>query len=694
MDRETAQQLDWHMRLDTSVTHGLAGKRVLVVGADGFLGWHTTRALLDVGALVTVVTRRTVSHHSSSDCRVIHGDISDTATLDAALLGQEIVYDLAGSSGGVDSNRAPYDNLIRDCAPHLRLFEAASGLDKPPLIVFCSSRTVYGKPAYLPVSETHPVQPLSIYATHKAALERHLAIMGRNHDLPYVIFRLSNPYGFYPWQEGKSYGVMNQFIRKARKGHELTIYGDGGQIRDYIHVDDVVEVFLLAAIKKQCWGDVFNLGGPEGISMMSAAKLLERHCPDMKIKQCDWPREYVDIETGDYLTDLTKLRACLGPVIQTGFESGLEITLEQYRLSDRETRRNPGVAPRAASSNAGINRNFWNGRRVLITGASGFLGSHLAKHLSHRGAVIGAMHRRPLPSWLEEDPQIWGIQLDLLSPKERILEMFREFRPEYVYHFASQPDGLEEEETICRRLDCNILGTVNLLCGAIRYPVKGFVLGDSCKVYGNGPVPHREFGATSPESSYAASKLSAWHFCRVFMKTFSLPVAALRPTLVFGPGESFNLFTYLYRCLENGSGEITLDGGQQTRDPLFIVDAVMAYIRIVEGIEKVAGRVLPVGGGKELPVSELARRFLASGGVQTRVRCRPELIRPTEMMRSYCDNAEATNTLGWHPAVDRDLAMAMTFRYHEAISKGDGEAYLREWFEDILGIQRLMAVRA
>lgn len=651
---------------------------VLVLGGDGFLGFHTTRALTRLGARVSVLTRRRESLHSPHDCRIIHADLNDEVALRKALRGQEVIFDLAGSSGGVDSNRDPFGNLIADCAPHLKAFQSAAEQDTPPHIVFCSTRTVYGRPRTLPVAEDHPLAPLSMYAAHKATLENHLAILHQTHGLRYTVFRLSNPYGPFPAVSRKSYGVINQFIHKALKNEPIMIYGDGSQLRDYIYVDDVVGSFLHSAVTPSCEQEIFNLGGPHPITIREAAETLREFHPDLRIEFGDWPGDYQTVETGDYLTDLTKLRERIGPVVRTSFRDGLQATLR----SDLRTRKPTPTAARSRALTRASDARFWEGKHVLVTGAGGFLGSHLAKRLSQRGAQVGAViYRRTLSPWLVDDPRIFPLPMDLTEPREKILSLFEHFKPDYVYHFASDPDGPEEEERIFRRLECNLTATINLLAAASRHSVRGFILGDSCKVYGNAQVPHREHSLTRPDSSYAASKLAAWHFCQVYMNAFRLPVAALRPTLIYGPGEAFNLFGYLSRCLGNGDPQITLQGGRQTRDPLFIDDAIQAYLLAAERMDRVAGRAIPIGGGQEQPVLELARSFIAQWGESTPVQACPDNLRSGDMMRSYCDNSEALELLGWAPAVERESGLRQTARFHQAIAKGAGHEFLTHWFQ-------------
>jgi UDP-glucose 4-epimerase len=671
-------QLPLFCHRDEELKKSYTGKKVLILGGDGFLGFHTARALIALGAEVSILTRRKESLHPPQSIQIFTGDIKDRNLIQLAFKGQDIIFDLAGSTGGVESNRDAHHNLVSDCAPHLQAFQIAAEHTPPPLIIFCSTRTVYGHPEQLPVTESHHTNPLSIYAVHKLTLENHLQIMHQTHGLKYLIFRLSNPYGPYPWQQGKSYGIINQFIAKAHQGKPITIYGDGSQLRDYIYINDVIETFIRGAIKPECHQEIFNLGGPGALSIKEATDIISDSCPNTKIQFTDWPDEYKSIETGSYYTDLSKLQSLIGNTIQTSFSEGVAATVDYYQknsyLFKEET------PPKANS----LNRQSWHGKRVLVTGASGFLGSHLAKRLSQRGAIIGAVHRQPLPSWLQEDPQVYSYQIDLTEGSEAINTLFENFCPDLIYHFAAMPDGAENEQSMSERLDINLISTFHLLQAATRRPVQGFILGDSCKVFGNGSFPHREHSPTEPETSYAVSKLAAWHYCKVFEKSFNIPVAALRPTLIYGPGQAFNLFTYLHNNLAAGNGEINLDGGQQTRDPLFIDDAISAYIKVAEQINDISGRTIPIGGGEEHSVAELAELFIQTSGIPATIHCNQEKIRPGEILRSFCDNAEALQALSWKPKTSIKEGFKQTHQFLSCQDADQQSQFLKEWFD--LGI--------
>jgi len=278
------------------------------------------------------------------------------------------------------------------------------------------------------------------------------------------------------------------------------------------------------------------------------------------------------------------------------------------------------------------------------------------------GAVVAAVTRGPLRESLDSEGQVYPVQLDLEKEKPDLGEL-ELFKPEVVFHMASKPDGSEIENHAAQCIDVNLRGTVNLLELAKRQGVSAFIFADSVKVFGNSPVPHRENTPPDPSSSYAASKLSAWHYCRIFSKLHGVKLVGLRPTLVYGPGQKSNLFTFLAKAIASGQRKIPLAGGAQTRDPLYIDDAINAYLRAAEMAYRLGGRTLPVGGGTERTVKDIASMFLDAAGYDGEILCRKEDVRPTEMMRSYCDNVDAWEALHWKPEMELNEGLRRTAEY-------------------------------
>ncbi len=312
------------------------GTRVLVTGGLGFIGLNSCARLLELGAEVTVLdnfepTRPTPAYEAvRGHIRLAVADIRDSEKVERVVRDQQIILNLAGKSGAADSNKTPLNDLDVNCRGHLTILEACRTFNPQVTIVFPSSRLVYGKPRYLPVDELHPLAPESIYAAHKLAVENYHLIYGRLHGLKATVLRISNPYGPFQAGEGRSYGIANAFIQSAVCGTPISLFGDGSQRRDYLYIDDLVHGLLCSASVEAARGSIYNIGDGKGTSLMELAELALQAAGRGSIVQVPWPEEYRAIETGDYLSDITRAKEELGwqPVTEMG--EGIRRTVESY----------------------------------------------------------------------------------------------------------------------------------------------------------------------------------------------------------------------------------------------------------------------------------------------------------------------------------------------------------------------------
>lgn len=316
------------------------------------------------------------------------------------------------------------------------------------------------------------------------------------------------------------------------------------------------------------------------------------------------------------------------------------------------------------------------GARVLVTGASGFIASHLVERLAALGAEVAALSRsRGRLDEIDAHGRYAYLQCDL-TDAALTRDVVAAFCPEIVFHFASRPDGFETFEHASGAINLNISGTLNLLEALRLCATRAIVYGDSCKVYGShAPVPYRESTPTDPNSSYSISKLAGWHMCQLYARIHRFNAVAVRPTLIYGPRQGNNIIGFVIRSLLAGERGILLDGGTQTRDPLYIADAVDAFIAAAEQSPCINGRVINVGGGREVTVERLAQVIVQLVGGGAEVVCRPHRARETEMWRSYCDNEEAEALLGWRPRTSLAGGIQQTIDYlslaHAGAKVGD-----------------------
>jgi UDP-glucose 4-epimerase len=290
------------------------------------------------------------------------------------------------------------------------------------------------------------------------------------------------------------------------------------------------------------------------------------------------------------------------------------------------------------------------GRRIAVVGATGFIGSHLTEHLVRAGAhVVAVAHTgRRLANLSAVAGECRFVLSDMLD-RESILACLREAKPEIVYHLAADVDAEENFEHIGSSIGSNACGTANVLEAASRAGAEVLVYADSCKVYGNGPVPYREAQPDAPVCSYAVGKAAGWQLCRLVSAMTGIAVSSVRSTFVYGPRQNPNLVTHVEDCVRRNV-TVRLLGGSQTRDLLYVDDAVRAFT--AAACEPAAwGHVVPIGGGVELSVVDICREIASVLSSQVEILPGAQQPRLTEIWRSYCDNAEAKAVLRWSPEV-------------------------------------------
>ena len=320
---------------ERSVVRFYSGKRVLVTGGLGFLGTNLLRALQGGNARVSVFGRSWPPQARAIDAIiegviVLKSDIRDSVAVQEAVEDCDVIFHLAGKSGPTASNASPLEDLDVNSRGTLTLLEACRHVNPTVKIVFPSSRLVYSAQAELPVNEAAATAPLSIYGIHKLAAERYLLLYQRLYGIRACILRISNPYGPFQRPEQNRYGIVNWFIQEAAHDRPLTIYGDGAQLRDYIHIDDVVGAMLAAGGAEEADGRTFNVGTGRGVSFLEMAELIIRKTGRSTVKHIDWPADAALVESGDFVADTSLVGKHLGWKALVPLESGVEDVIAKY----------------------------------------------------------------------------------------------------------------------------------------------------------------------------------------------------------------------------------------------------------------------------------------------------------------------------------------------------------------------------
>lgn len=316
------------------------GRRVLVIGGLGFIGASLSRRLLSLGAACTIVTPDRAAHGDTSalvsaGALVIEGDLRDGELMRTAVKEQAVVFNLSGRSGAVQSMEDPLTDLDVNCRGNLILLEALRAVSPSAKMVFPGSRLEYGRPVSIPVGEDDPLDPLCVHGIHKVAVESYLKIYGQLYGLRSTVLRITNPFG--PGQPaGRSaYGIVNRMIQLALDDQPLTIFGDGRQLRDYLYIDDTVDALVAAGAARGTDGRAYNVGSGVGTPLVDMARTIIDLTGSGRLTYQPWPALAQQIETGDFVADISRLRADTGWEPSTLLTDGLRRTIDAYRVHTR-----------------------------------------------------------------------------------------------------------------------------------------------------------------------------------------------------------------------------------------------------------------------------------------------------------------------------------------------------------------------
>jgi UDP-glucose 4-epimerase len=312
-------------------------RAVLVLGGLGFIGANLSRHLARAGARLTIVTRRRnahaqdASHLEASGARVTEADLRDGKAIRRLVDQQEVIFNLAARSGAVRSVNDPFTDLDVNCRGSLVLLEALRARNHEARLVFVGSRLQYGCAGADPVAEDHEADPLCAHAVHKLMVEKYLRVYGRLFGVRSAVARITNPYGPGQPLGRTAYGVINRLIHLALAGQTLGIYGDGSQRRDFIYIDDAVAALMSLGATASSAGRAYNVGTGIGTRFIDMARAIVAAVGSGRIQFTDWPRLAQQIETGDFIADISRLRRETGwsPVIS--LDEGLQRTVSYYR---------------------------------------------------------------------------------------------------------------------------------------------------------------------------------------------------------------------------------------------------------------------------------------------------------------------------------------------------------------------------
>jgi UDP-glucose 4-epimerase len=251
----------------------------LVTGGAGFIGSHLVNKLLEMGHEVIVIDNESSDGHDdyywNKDARNYHQDIRHYSTIEKVFKNVDYVYHLAAKASVQASVDNPIPTIETQVMGTINVLEAARkhGVEK---FIYSSTSAAYGNKNPLPNSEVMREDPLNAYAIGKLSGEQMVKAYYGLYGMKTVAFRYTNVYGERARHVGTYAPAVSKFLKMKKEGFPLTIYGDGLQRRDFIHVSDVVDANALISFQElDNWGEVYNIGYGENWSIKEIANAID-----------------------------------------------------------------------------------------------------------------------------------------------------------------------------------------------------------------------------------------------------------------------------------------------------------------------------------------------------------------------------------------------------------------------------------
>lgn len=311
---------------------------------------------------------------------------------------------------------------------------------------------------------------------------------------------------------------------------------------------------------------------------------------------------------------------------------------------------------------------FWNKKTVLVTGAGGFIGSHLVEKLHQHGARVRAFIRynsrndhgllRMLPADVQSSLEIISGDIRDLTAVQAAMR-----GTSHVFHLgaliAIPYSYLHPAETV----ETNIIGTMNMLLAARDLGVERLVHTSTSEVYGTAlRVPIDESHPLQGQSPYSASKIGADKLAESFHLSYGLPVVTIRPFNTFGPRQSARAVIPSLITQALTQNTIHLGNLEARRDFTYVSDTVMGFLKIAEA-QNVEGQTINLGSGQEIRIGDLVERVIALVDHRLEVVIDQDRLRPqkSEVQRLISDNRLALQKMNWKPQILFEDGLKMTF---------------------------------
>jgi nucleoside-diphosphate-sugar epimerase len=314
-------------------------KHILITGSAGYLATNLITRLQDTpyritrldlpGVKLTPIT-------GLAQFQDIEGDIRDPSVWEAALADVDVVFHFAAQTSVYVAEQNPSADLAVNVMPMLHLLETCRKKKYNPMVLFSGTVTEAGLTECLPVNEDCPDHPITVYDLHKWMAENYLKLYTSKGIVRGVTLRLANVYGPGPKNSSADRGVLNRMIGKALQGQELTVYGDGQYLRDYVYIEDVTQAFLkVVANMDSIAGKHFVIGSGEGYTILQTINLVAERVAiktGMRVPVVNIapPSQLSLIETRNFVADTRQYANLTGWRAKWTLTEGIDATIREW----------------------------------------------------------------------------------------------------------------------------------------------------------------------------------------------------------------------------------------------------------------------------------------------------------------------------------------------------------------------------
>jgi nucleoside-diphosphate-sugar epimerase len=312
-------------------------KRILITGGGGYLAGSLLNLLEDVDCCVMRVGRskeRFAVAGAPGRTEDVVGDVRERDVWESVLDGVDMVFHFAGQTSVYVANQDAQADLEANVVPMLHLLEMCRLKRANPIILFSGTATEVGIPVRLPVDETHPDNPVTVYDLHKLIAENYLKYYATQGLVRGATLRLANVYGPGPRSSSADRGVLNMMVRRALAREPITVYGHGEQLRDYIYTEDVARAFLSAAAAiEKTNGRHFVIGSGEGHTILQAMSLIAKRVAlktgiQVPLVHVEPPQPQSSIEERNFVADTSLFNGLTSWRARVPLAEGIDRTIE------------------------------------------------------------------------------------------------------------------------------------------------------------------------------------------------------------------------------------------------------------------------------------------------------------------------------------------------------------------------------